>query len=140
MANFRASVLLLPIKTLFRLARNTKYIDYLLINCLKEYENNSDFYASFIKRPKYANKFVSIEEPCYENCNTAIIMQGPLVKENDYTVETVKLYDKIYPGSKIIVSTWENEDLSIINELLALSNCTVLLNKYPIDCGNKEGC
>ncbi len=42
----------------------------------------------------------------------AIVMQGPLRHEDDFTFETVKLYRHHYPAATIILSTWEGEDVS----------------------------
>jgi len=41
--------------------------------------------------------------------DTAILIQGPIVQDFSFTLETVKLYTRIFPGSPIIVSTWTNE-------------------------------
>ena len=62
---------------------------------------------------------------------TAIIMQGPLVREDDFTLETVKIYEKLFPGTVIIVSTWEDSAEEYVKKLSELSNCIVLLNEPP---------
>lgn len=38
----------------------------------------------------------------------AIVLQGPVVSENDFTLETVRLYKRTCPGATIIVSTWDD--------------------------------
>ncbi len=38
----------------------------------------------------------------------SIVMQGPLVLDHDFTLETVRLYHRNYPGAHIVVSTWMN--------------------------------
>lgn len=41
--------------------------------------------------------------------DTAIVMQGPLRHEDDFTLETVRRYRTNFPNAPIIVSTWDNE-------------------------------
>jgi hypothetical protein len=36
----------------------------------------------------------------------AIVLQGPLLEEDDFTIETIKLYRKLFPLAIIILSTW----------------------------------
>ena len=48
-------------------------------------------------------------KPTYTFNDTAIVIQGPLVYENNYTAETFKLYRSIYPNVPIIISTWQGE-------------------------------
>ena len=39
-----------------------------------------------------------------------LVVQGPIVNECDFTVETARLYKKIFPGLEIVVSTWDDEN------------------------------
>ena len=48
-------------------------------------------------------------KPGYDFDDAAIVIQGPIAYENNYTVETFKLYRSIYPNAPIIVSTWKDE-------------------------------
>lgn len=54
------------------------------------------------------------EQPCLcaglgaDVSGRAIVLQGPVVSENDFTLETVRLYKKTCPGATIIVSTWDD--------------------------------
>ena len=59
--------------------------------------------------------------------DTAIIIQGPIVRERDFTLETVKTYIKIFPGAHIILSTWSNEDVGNFKDL----DIELLLNEKP---------
>ena len=46
-----------------------------------------------------------------EPVSIGIVIQGPIIKENDFTLETCKIYKKIFNNDeKIILSTWNNED------------------------------
>lgn len=41
--------------------------------------------------------------------DTAIIIQGPVRYEYNYTYETIMQYRRLFPGVKIVLSTWEDE-------------------------------
>lgn len=47
----------------------------------------------------------------------AIVLQGPLLHERSFTLETVRLYKKIFPYADIIVSTWDTEDPAAVAQL-----------------------
>lgn len=64
------------------------------------------------------------------NGNVSIIIQGNLIFEEDFTLNTVKLYQTIYKEADIILSTWDEyseSQLSVFNEL----KISVILNKKP---------
>ena len=42
-------------------------------------------------------------------------MQGPIIEKNQFTLETIKLYQRNFPKAKIILSTWESERKKIKN-------------------------
>lgn len=65
----------------------------------------------------------------------AIVIQGPLSLENDFTIETVNLYLKNFPGVKVIVSTWVGSDQRAIDVLKSLG-CMVVLNVRPVLSGS----
>lgn len=71
----------------------------------------------------------------FKTLDFAIVMQGPVCTKDNYTLNTVKFYKSMYPASKIIVSTWEEEDdnvLRILNE----SGAIIVKSKKPSYCGN----
>ncbi len=48
---------------------------------------------------------------------TAIVIQGPLLIEHNFTFETVLLYKKHFPETPIIVSVWDTEDKENLHSL-----------------------
>jgi|TARA_B110000908_G_C10267599_1_gene466030 hypothetical protein len=40
----------------------------------------------------------------------AILMQGPIIQKNDFTIETLKFYRLLYPNARLVLSTWNTED------------------------------
>lgn len=93
------------------------------------------YFVSYQFRPKKADDFLSREEKSPNADKFAIIMQGPLVRKNDFTLETVRLYEKLFPGVLIIVSTWDTEEKEYVMKLREEKNCTVLLNQMPCHGG-----
>ena len=49
-----------------------------------------------------------------------IIIQGPIKQKDNFTLETIKYYRKIFPTAVLIVSTWNNEDKTALGRLKAL--------------------
>ena len=47
----------------------------------------------------------------------AIVLQGPIRAEDDFTVETIKYYKRAYPQALIVVSTWKDENPSDIKKI-----------------------
>lgn len=58
----------------------------------------------------------------------AIILQGPVDTKYNFTLETVRLYKKIFPDSIIILSTWDSTSGQLIEEFKR-EGCEVVINK-----------
>jgi hypothetical protein len=64
----------------------------------------------------------------------AIVMQGPVVSENQTTLRIVNFYQQKYPDAMIVISTWEDtppEQLQPFFQLTNKDNLQILLNKEP---------
>ena len=70
-------------------------------------------------------------KPTYNFDDTAIVIQGPLVYENNYTAETFKLYRSIYPNVPIIVSTWQDEATNAFRRECRENSIVLLENEPP---------
>jgi len=80
------------------------------------------------KAAEYSNRV------SYDFEDTAIVIQGPLDMNDDFTLETVKLYRKWYPKTMIIVSTWNTESEKALAKIEA-ADAVVLRNAAPVDPG-----
>ena len=69
-------------------------------------------------------------KPTYTFDDTAIVIQGPIAYDNNYTAETFKLYRSIYPNAPIILSTWKGEATADFRKTCA-ENSVVLLENDP---------
>ena len=76
--------------------------------------------------------------PSISLADTAIILQGPIQYEDDFTLETIYRYRKIYPDTLIIVSTWEGEVTTLFRFLASSINVLIIENKKPSDAGSSN--
>lgn len=114
------------------------------VNKIKE-ENLNDYlisvekeqaaFTTYWNRPKYSEDICAFSQS-YSNPSIAIILQGPILRQNDFTLETVKLYHRYYPACPIVVSTWDDEPETIIKEITEIgSNVFVVQSKKPENRG-----
>ncbi|MFO0912163.1 MAG: WavE lipopolysaccharide synthesis family protein [Pirellulales bacterium] len=64
--------------------------------------------------------------------SVAVVMQGPVVTEHDFTLETLRLYRETFPASPLILSTWAPLDRQLETSFRDLG-VEVLANSPP-DC------
>ena len=96
------------------------------------YINNAFF--TFHLRPKNAEHVKGISILSLSSNELAIVLQGPLVEKDHFTLETVKIYKKIFKGAAIIVSTWSTENEEELN-LIRSNGVHVIVNDEPINTG-----
>ena len=64
----------------------------------------------------------------------AIVIQGLIETKDDFTIETVRFYKKLFKGAHIIVSTWDSTPKELLNEFIK-EGCHVVINKSFKPCG-----
>jgi WavE lipopolysaccharide synthesis len=107
-----------------------KYYKKLLKGVILFLEKFSPYYLSITTREKnfsadVLNKYESYPEV---HQDYAIVMQGPLAKDN-FTYETLKLYRHVYPNATLILSTWVRQDTVQIAEIKKMG--VVVLENIP---------
>lgn len=122
--------------TLFKTVcgKNKAKADYLMKLCCSSYEKVTGDYCSYRLRLGVPDVMTVNENLLNDYSNIAIIMQGPLILENHFTLNTLKFYRKIYPKCKIIVSTWDNENSEEVTRIEEIG-VIVLRNTRPINTG-----
>lgn len=65
---------------------------------------------------------------------TALVIQGPLVVDDDFTLESVRLYRRLMPQVLIVVSTWRSQPPALIERLRA-EGVDVVLSDPPAVSG-----
>ena len=90
---------------------------------------DGDFYN--LKNFPIKAKNYQLQSDAYTIPSLCIVIQGPIVKENDFTLETCKIYKKIFNNSEtIILSTWDTEDKKYLKNFASIG-VKVLLSKAP---------
>lgn len=108
--------------------------DYMKSTC-KVYEKNSDYYTAYKIRPKTEKNIYLLDEHYDTDKKIAIVMQGPIFCEDHFTLETIRIYSKLFPNAKVIVSTWKGENETELDSIKKEKNCVVILNDRPTDSG-----
>jgi len=88
-----------------------------------------DNYLTFHLRPKKSENFY-LKSTAKTEEKFAIIIQGPIKDKFFFLKNTIEIYKKIFPNSSIIISTWQNENINLINTLKK-ENIFILFNKEP---------
>ena len=105
---------------------NSKYKIKFLNKIIRIFNNNDkDYFFTY----NYRKKFFRQSKNRVKNKIT-IIIQGPIIRRNDFTLNSINLYLKNC-NSNIILSTWENELLNVEIKNLRKIGVNVLINKLP---------
>ena len=94
-------------------------------------------FITFHTRPIFASDIKYRGKETAEDALCAIIIQGPIRREDNFTLETVKLYRKHYPAATVILSTWEDEDVSSF-EILKSEHLKIILSPKPPIAGQNN--
>lgn len=120
---------------LMRMAKMFNVLEPIVYDLCINYEKFSSNFIRYRLIPKYSTSVTG------DRLNTiasteqyGIIIQGQLIKRNDFTKETVRIYKKIFPMATIIISTWVGEDETLIDELRE-EECIVILCDPPKPMG-----
>ena len=65
----------------------------------------------------------------------AIVSQGPVDYQKDFTAETMYYYRKLYPNVMLIISTWKGEVEELFHWKMESIGVTILENEKPMDPG-----
>jgi len=88
-------------------------------------------YTSYYKRDK--GKRCEYAFNVKNNKRFGIVVQGPIVSDNDFTVETLKIYRKNFPSAILILSTWRDSP-NLFNKLNHL-DVHIIRNEKPLTHG-----
>lgn len=58
----------------------------------------------------------------------AIVIQGPIEERDNFTLETIKFYKKLFTGAIIIVSTWDTTNKKLLQRFKE-EGCVIVLSK-----------
>ena len=119
-------IVLKPVQFIFKIPSGNEMSGTALTVC-QALENKSE-YVSYQIMPKDTS-VIPILDGLDQSESFAIVMQGPLCKKDNMTVNSIKFYKKAYPSAKIIVSTWKDEAEEDITEIAGLGAVIVQSEK-----------
>lgn len=102
---------------------------------LQKLDIYSSGFNSISFRPKYSDQIGESKNFSKQKEKVAIVIQGPIIEEDKFTFETVKLYQKNYSDHILIVSTWSDISSQLIEDFRSL-NIELVLNEKPSCSGS----
>lgn len=82
----------------------------------KAFEKAKNEFITYRRRAKIMEDMHFLKSDYKEQKDVAIIMQGPVLYDENFTINTLRYYRKMYPEILIIVSTWKGTQESFIKE------------------------
>jgi hypothetical protein len=104
-----------------------------MTSAMRALSKRSSHYYTYTERPKSASQ-LSVSPHGRTYTDVGLVVQGPLVLEDDFTLETVRLYRRQFPGVTVIVSTWNDADRGMLDNLEREGAC-VLTSSKPMSPG-----
>ena len=99
-----------------------------LISCCQEAEKQCECFVTFSFRNKDYMKCEGIKEKRL-NKKIAVILQGPLIEKDSFTLNTVRRYMDYSNDLVVIVSTWNDESSETIAQINAVGAIVVTSTK-----------
>lgn len=116
------------IKILLSKLANEKVIEFIAKLEPKIVLKKSKNFWKIIKITK-ETKLKNIEIKYKKKINFGIVVQGPIIREANFTLDNLRSLRENYPEAKIILSTWEYEELN--QRVLENLKIEVIKNKLP---------
>ena len=105
-------------------------ISYTMNAVCSAYEKIMDEYCAYDIRPKKAENCASLKLTNSSLPSYAVILQGPIMEQDNFTLETIRFYHKVFPDGKLIVSTWDTAPVSQL-KALKKEGAEIVLSKLP---------
>ncbi len=109
----------------------------LLKDLLEAVEDGEKAFISYHSRPMNSSSVSTQSDEVKNQRRLAIVIQGPIISKNDFTLETVKIYKKHFGNAFIVLSTWSDEDAVAIRRFEE-SGVSVVLNAKPAYAGTSN--
>ena len=102
-----------------------------LIDALTTVNRFSPYFVSVKEHRPYASHItnqMALKE--FEKC-VALVIQGPVAYQQDFTYRSLQLYHQNFPDMKIILSVWDDEKVEMYYPDLVKYNVKVVYSKRP---------
>lgn len=103
---------------------------------IESIQSHISLYITYRLRPK-STSIVHFSSNHITLPKLAVVIQGPVITKDDFTLETVKLYKQLYPNAMLILSTWDDcspDDINLFYQL----DIHILLNAKPVYAGESN--
>lgn len=104
--------------------------DSLLLAIHNVTKKTDKVFLSMVAKPILSKKFGLKSDAIRKIPKFAIVIQGPLVIEDNFTIETIKIYRQLFPDVPLILSTWKDENATVLESIRKLG-VYVVLSSYP---------
>ena len=105
--------------------------DFCFDHVFEKYSEDNPNYITLKTRPKTSQNFKRLSNIITpESKKTAIVLQGPVIEKDNFTLESIRIYKKLFPESIIILSTWKECDLAPFVDL-----CHIIEQDKPKEPG-----
>ncbi len=95
----------------------------------------SGWFVTHHSRPLYARDVGTWTDPVQCQSAFAVVMQGPVMTANEFTLETLRIYAHHFPSAKMILSTWTDTTPEVVENIRSFG-IDVVLSEKPADPGN----
>lgn len=89
------------------------------------------------ERPINASEYEKLPLGIEYEFKPSIVLQGPILDDADFTLETVRLYRQLHPWAIIVVSTWIDQSNEVLNKIESLG-AIVVKSEKPIWAGQQN--
>ncbi|MBK86639.1 MAG: hypothetical protein CMC86_05525 [Flavobacteriaceae bacterium] len=72
------------------------------------------------------------------NEKVAIIIQGNIIADKNFLLQTIHNYRKMFPNVLIVISIWVDSDKKVIEKIKKIKNIKIIINDYPKFSGIKN--
>lgn len=97
---------------------------------LRQLNVESQDHYTYRTRPKAASGVGLWSDAETAVAGFAVVMQGPVCEQDQFSLETLRIYRKLMPTAKLIVSTWEDTPESVLAPLRR-EGVEVVLSRKP---------
>lgn len=101
------------------------------LETVSEINKKSSYFVAVKKNRKYHSDIHFTGELLEFEKKTALVIQGPVIHNQEFTLNTLKLYHEYYPDMKLILSVWEDDWKNGEWESLDALNAEIVHVKRP---------
>lgn len=118
-----------------KFAKTSRQQNAILSSIINVIETKRNTFVNYTERPVFLRdlNYSSLNDS-FDCSRLGIVLQGPIKYEKDFTLESIRIYKKLFKGVSIVVSTWETESSDYI-KILKKEGVYVVLSPLPEKSG-----